>query len=324
MIKIMSGYPSQLRQSRFNQRWVLVAAGRAKRPHQFADSASVADARDPFDPATVKPEDIITARPDIGEWQAVAIPNAFPFLIAGDDPDLRGRIQDGYGFHELVIHSRAADQDFEQFEPTQTARVLEIYAARYRDLAARPHIKHVQIFTNRGHSAGASVRHPHSQIVALPVVPPHVAVLQQAARQYHERTGRGVADDELVDERDQAERIVMRTDHFLAYCPFASHVDHQVRIIPLAGDTRFETLESAERLDLAAVINETYRKLDTVDGIPPYNAFLRTTPVGEEGAFRWHFDIMPRRGTPGGLELATGLDVITVPPETAAASLREA
>ena len=71
MIKIMSGYPSQLRQSRFNQRWVLVAAGRAKRPHQFVDSASVADARDPFDPATVKPEEIITARPDIGEWQAV-------------------------------------------------------------------------------------------------------------------------------------------------------------------------------------------------------------------------------------------------------------
>lgn len=319
-----SKFPSEFRQSRFNQRWVLVAKDRARRPHQFPEQVAVSPNRDPFDPVNLTSDGIRDALPTVADWRVIAIDNAFPFLTPGADPDLRGRIRDGYGHHEIIIHSPDRDRDFEHFEPSQTEAVIELYVRRYRELAAQPHIKHVQIFTNRGPAAGASVRHPHSQIVALPIVPGAVQRLVETAKAYHAETGKSVADDELAEERDAADRVVGETDHFLVYCPFAPHVDYHVRILPKAGGARFEAITDEERSDLAKVINDIYRRLNGVAGIPAYNAFIRTAPVHQPdlAGFRWHIDIIPHLGTPGGLEISTGLDVVTVAPETAAATLR--
>jgi UDPglucose--hexose-1-phosphate uridylyltransferase len=255
----------------------------------------------------------------------LAIRNAFPFLTPGDDPDVRGKIRDGFGYHEIIIHSPDPDQDFEQFETAQTELVLEMYIRRYRELAAQPHIKHVQIFTNRGPESGASVRHPHSQIVAMPVVPSYVQRLVETAREFHQETGKDLAEDELTRERDRQERLVEESAHFIVYCPFAPHADYQVRILPKRTHHRFDQMTDEERTDLAGIINTTYRRLDRVAGIPPYNAFIRTAPVATKGeaGLSWHIDIIPHLSTPGGMELATGLDVITVAPEDAAAALRQ-
>lgn len=318
-------YPSELRHSALSGRWVLIAAGRAKRPDDWPAPPKPKVRRDPFKPANIPKADITGSIPDErGDWKVVSIKNKFPFLAPGPRPDLRGHVRDGYGFHEIVIHSRDPKLNFEDFTPQHTAAVLELFWQRYQSLAKEPRIKHVQIFTNRGHEAGASVAHPHSQIVALPIVPPYVQRLMDVSQAYFKQHGESVVEDEISRETREATRVIEETEHFMAYCPFAPRANFHVRVLPKRGRTRFQTISVRERADLAIMINRTYRRLDAVSNIPPYNSYLHTPPVSmrDDPGFRWHMDVVPHLSTPGGLELSTGLDVLTVAPEEAARQLR--
>lgn len=329
----MSEYPSELRRSAISGRWVMIAAGRAKRPHQFADAASNAATRDPFSPENLPKDDIVDFIPNDGteysvasDWKVMSIKNAFPFVAEGSSPDTSGYIRDGYGFHEIVIHSPDADKNFETFTTEQTEAVIQLYLKRFIDLAGRPHIQHVQIFTNRGHEAGASVVHPHSQIVALPVVPPFIQQLVDSAKMYHAKHGVHVVEDELERQDREAVRMIEQTEHFLAYCPYAPHTNYHIRILPKSEHRRFRDIQPDEIKDLAALLNSLMRKLNAVAGTPPYNIYIRTAPTRliDLDGFHWHIDIQPHLAIPGGLELATGIDVITITPEDAAAELRKA
>lgn len=329
----MSEYPSQLRHSRLMDRWVLIAPGRAKRPHDAPVDPVAANKRDPFDPANINPEEVVdridAVDPPDGQadWQALALTNVFPLVAPGDgaaEPDLHARAMAGYGAHELVVHSPVREKDFEDFTTEQTAAVLELYQRRYQALGKLPQIRYVQLFTNRGSDAGASLRHPHSQIIALPVVPPYVEQLMRAAKTHHATAGQDVAEDEAVAEVQSNERVVAETEHFIAYCPFASLADYHIRIFPRRPGSHFELSQTA-RADLAALWNAALGALGAVAHAPAYNAFVRTAPVGEQPpGFRWHVDVVPHLATPGGLELATGLSVLTVFPEAAADRLRAA
>ncbi len=313
--------------------WVLVAPGRAKRPHDAIAEPAAASKRDPFDPANINPEEVVdrieAANPPAGQpdWQALALTNVFPLVAPGDgtdQPELVGQSMPGYGAHELVVHSPEREKDFEEFTTEQTAAVLELYQKRYQALGKLPHIRYVQLFTNRGSDAGASLRHPHSQIIALPVVPPYVEQLMRAAKAHHAKGGQDVAEDEAVSEVQSNERVVAETDHFIAYCPYASLADYHVRIFPKQAGSQFE-LDDGARRDLAALWNAVLAALGSVAHAPAYNAFVRTAPVGEQPpGFRWHVDVVPHLATLGGLELATGMSVLAVYPEAAADRLRTA
>lgn len=329
----MTSFPSELRHSRLSDRWVMIAAGRNKRPHQFPAVSANKSSRDPFTPANITASDVIAVIPDHPAgvvpkvWDVLSIRNAFPFVAAEQEPRrIRGGTRDGFGYHEIVIHSPEAEKNFEDFSPEQTGRVLEMFIDRYVDLSSRPHVKHVQVFTNRGPSAGASVGHPHSQIVALPVVPPYVSRVIKAADVHRDTGGSELVEDELFDERKAGDRIIKESEHFVAYAPFAPRANYHIRVVPLDEAARFQELAGDARLDLAQLINDLYRALNAVSGTPDYNAFIRTPPTDlpTPKAFRWHLDIVPHFAVPGGLELATGLDVITVTPETSAAELRKA
>ncbi len=329
----MTDFPSKLRHSRISDRWVLIAAGRGKRLHQF-DAPSAAAKRDPFEPANIPPGDIVGSvarRADDffkteADWSVVAIRNAFPYVAPGDQPRLVGPVRDGYGYAELVIHSPDADRNFEDFDTAQTAAILGLYQERYRALAKDSHLKYIQVFTNRGPEAGASVIHPHSQIVALPIVPPHVARLVEAARRHHQRHGSSVVEDELVEETKAGERIISETAHFIAYCPFAPQANYHVRIFPKHHAEHFDRASRSSLEDLAELINRLYAALKELHGDAPYNAFIRTAPLQEKDlpGFRWHLDILPHLSTPGGLEASTDLLVLTAAPEKAAAEIKDA
>lgn len=330
----MSDYPSELRRGTFNNRWVLIAAGRANRPMDWEEPAATEVKRDPFDPHNLPPDDITdrienadgTAYHEPCDWKAISIRNAYPFVGPdGGQPNLKGDRRDGYGFHEIIVHSPDQDKNFEDFTPEQTRAVLELYLKRYNHLAHRPHVEHVQIFTNRGPEAGASVIHPHSQIVALPIVPPYIEKLRQAATQYHKKHGRSVGQDEVERESREAVRVVYENSQFLMYCPYAPHANYHIRIMPKRPGSYFHELTEDQLVHLCKVVNLAFRRLDLIAGGPPYNMFVRTAPVRAKNltGFRWHLDIIPHLSTPGGLELSTGLDVVTVTPEDAARALRQ-
>lgn len=326
-------YPSELRLGSLNNRWVLIARGRAMRPRDWAATFSSEPTFDPFDPANVHPEEITdvirntdnTPYSIKSDWKAIALKNVYPLVAIGGSPRLRGETRDGYGYHELIVHSPDRNKDFEDFTPAQTQAVLELYLKRYNHLTHKPHIKHVQIFTNRGEAAGASLGHPHSQIIALPIIPPYVEQLARAARQHHRAVDRSVSEDEILQESHNPVRVVYEDSKFLVYCPFAPHADYHIRIMPKQEGAHFHEITQDQVEHLAHVLNLALRRLRRITSSSPYNAFIRTAPfsVKDLEGFRWHIDILPHLSTPGGLELSTGLDVVTVTPEDAAHALRQ-
>lgn len=319
-----SPYPSELRRSTLSNRWVIVAAGRAKRPIDWRPPDS-AHKRDPFDPANIKPAEVIARYPEEGDWQVLVLENTFAMLTPGDSPNLRGNQRDGYGKHELVIHSPQVDKDLDVLPVEHVDTVLEAYIQRYRELSKMPHIKYVQIFTNRGEAAGASLAHPHTQILALPVIPGYIGELVRASGEHHVAHGGFVVDDERDRASARTDRLVLENEHFLAHCPFAPLDDYHVCVIPKQPHHTFEAMDAAQRRSLAEIWTGVLQRLNAVVGSVPYNAFIRTAPVGDapEG-FCWHVDFVSRVNMIGGLQVSAELFVITVPPETAAQKLRDA
>ncbi len=329
----MSVFPSEFRHDRISGRWVVVAIDRAKRPHSFAAAPAVKNKRDPFIPDNIPPTDITGQVKNDGvtysvdsSWKTIAIKNAFPFVTPGDgtEPHLSGRERDGYGFHEIVVHSPDKDRDFADFETAQTEAVISLILERFRWLAMQPHIEHVQIFTNRGQEAGASVVHPHSQIVALPLVPPYVEHIVSAAARHYASHDEAVIDHVIEREQRENTRIVIDNEQFLVYCPYASRADYHIRLVPKLGGN-FRDIKADMVTDLARLINDVFRRYRAI-GIPSYNMHIRTAPIHADGldGFRWYIDVLPHVSTPGGLELSTGLYVITTLPEDAATAFRDA
>lgn len=332
----MSNYPSELRRGSLSNRWVLIASGRAERPHDTPSVINKPIAIDPFDPSTIRKEEITdqianndgTKYSVPSTWKALSLSNNYPLVAPGDGkPNLKGQSIDGYGYHELVIHSPDADKNFEDFTPEQTQAVLELYLKRFNHLAHHPHIEHIQIFTNRGDVAGASKAHPHSQIVALPIVPPYIQQLVDAAKEHYHQHQSNVVEDELAKESHDSSRIIYENSKFLIYCPYAPHADYHIRIMPKQPGSFFREITQDQLEHLSRVMNLAFRRLNRIAGIPPYNAFIRSAPVNATAedlqGFRWHIDIVPHLSIPGGLEISTGLDVVTVYPEDAAHALRQ-
>lgn len=325
---------SQFRRSSFTDRWVLVATGRAQRPTDWAEVEEPEPVRDPFDPLTVKADEIIDKIPnndgtkysEPSNWKALAVVNVYPIVSPGDKkPKLAGNERDGYGFHEIIVHSPDRDKNFEEFTPEQTQAVLELYLKRYNHLAHMPNIKHVQIFTNRGKSAGASIIHPHSQIMALPIVPPYIERIVKTARNHYRDHGHDVITHEIEQESQAAVRVIYENSKFLVYCPYAPHANYHIRIIPKQPGAHFHEMTQEQLEHLSRMINMAFLRLDRIAGHPPYNTFIRTAPIHDKHleGFRWHIDILPHLTQPGGFELATGIDVVTVTPEDAARALRK-
>jgi UDPglucose--hexose-1-phosphate uridylyltransferase len=217
------------------------------------------------------------------------------------------------GRHEVVIESERHDWDLRRATPDEALAVFDTVRQRYRALAAHAPAA-ISVFRNYGERAGASLHHPHSQMVALDHLPPRLAARWQQAREHFERTGRRLHDDLAQAERDNAGRVVADEDGVLVYQPFAAAVPHQTVLLP--GDDGLAPLATL----LPRVLTALAEVLDD----PAYNLVLHTGPPVDGGWYRWHLSIHPRVTTPGGLEIDTGVVVNPTAPEDTAAALRGA
>ena len=160
---------SQLRKDAVSGDWVIIATGRGKRPHAFAK-----EKRERFEQPIEKcPFENLFA----GEWFLQVIPNKYPALSRGicgkeikRDPYT---IMDGTGFHEVII-TRDHQRQIAEFSQEEAELVLKAYQERYLALRNKECVKYILIFHNHGREAGASISHPHSQLIALPIIPPDV------------------------------------------------------------------------------------------------------------------------------------------------------
>jgi UDPglucose--hexose-1-phosphate uridylyltransferase len=323
-----------LRQDPTTGEWVILAPERAARKAFDCPTRPPAPAFDagcafcPGNEHLTPPE--IHRAPAVGPWEQRIVPNRFPAVSDGEDTertgDRLGKEMPGVGAHEVVIESPVHDQRLDHMSPDRVSGVVAAWRERYRFLAGQPWARAIVVFKNFGERAGTTLEHPHSQIVATPVVPPDAVHRYSVASRYYDDTGHSVYLDVLQRELDQGTRLLAERGRFGAIVPFAGHVPYETWIVPRTLQPSFGQLRDEDIADVAALLRDVVAALRRTVDDPDYNVVVQSAPIGQElaPAFLWHVRILPRLVTTAGFELGSGMSINSVPPEAAAASLRAA
>ncbi len=320
---------SELRQDPITRDWVIINPERAKRPHNGAGSA----VRCPFcagnEALTPAATDVIEE--PAGTWSVRAVPNAFPALLPGQgtSPAERSspegwRSLPGVGQHEVIVESRDHGATLASLSVTQVRRVLEMYLRRFRALAAADGaMRQVVLFRNQGVRAGTSLSHPHSQIVATPVVSPETRARVAGEIAYYDANGQCGLCTVLQRELASGVRLIHRSERFATLAPFASRVPFHVQVIPLEHRPAFAEVEPAELDDLAGHLHTVLGALSAQLVELHYNLVVVTPPNDQvhQHANHWFIDVLPRLTTPAGFELGSRIVVNPQTPELAAEAL---
>ncbi|MDP2735075.1 MAG: DUF4921 family protein [bacterium] len=337
-------FPSELRYDPVSKDWVVIATGRARRPNSFKKNhrASLPSSKKdcPFERLDLQEHPtlmmykgrelpVLSGRELPGEWTTVSLPNKFPAF--SPQGRLITRIQgpyeatDGAGFHEVIVTEDHA-KDIPQFSQLQAEELVEAYRRRYLALKEYPFVNYISIFKNKGPAAGASVAHPHSQLMAIPVLDPDIQRSLSGSKEYAEaHDGECIHCRMLEWDAKEKSRVVFENDCIIALCPFASKVAFELRIYPKKHSGYFEWITQHEIPCFAEALRKVLRKLSRALNDPDYNYFIHTAPAdkGSYDYYHWHLEILPKTSTWAGFELGTGIPISTIEPENAAAFLRK-
>jgi len=262
--------------------------------------------------------------PDTPGWTVRAVPNLYPALVTGAaapereaNPDLF-TAQPAEGAHEVIVNAPEPVHSLSELSPEQVATAVQAWRARMRahDGAACRHL-----IVNERAEAGASLPHTHAQLYALGFVPAAIARERERFGAHAVRTmGSNLLGDLVQEEVRRRVRIVAIDDEAVLMAPWASQVPFQLMLAPRRPVPRFED----DGPSGAALLHDGLSRLSRLFGAsPPLNLWVRTAPQGAEH-FCWRIDVLPRLGHRAGLELGAGVQLCTVPPETAAAQLQDA
>ncbi|BCM89993.1 galactose-1-phosphate uridylyltransferase [Abditibacteriota bacterium] len=338
----------ELRKDPILDRWVIIATERSRRPNDFgSQNAASAPTASVFSPGNESktPAEVFqigrdaSAPKDTSGWRVRVVPNKFPALSTEGDLDSRASgmfdLMNGVGAHEVVIEHPDAAWDMSEATPEQMGDVLDAYIARNRTLSDDTRFRYILTFRNFGTAAGASINHPHSQIIALPVVPRQLKDQLEVAKTHFNEKLRSIYADLLRQELADGSRIVENNEHFVVLCPYASRFPFETQIYPKNGGADFSRMSAEEHAALAEVLPRTLRRIKNALGHPPYNMVFQTAPITKERIgnagqwetlehdFSWHIDILPRLTQVAGFEWGTGFYINPVSPENAASYLRD-
>ncbi len=224
------------------------------------------------------------------------------------------------GDHEVIIESPRHVQDITELSLDELARVLRVYRQRLRDWSGDDRIEYVSIFKNVGVAAGASLEHVHSQLIALPDVPP-VMIAELASAEYYFAKHRQCIFCQLIEEElSHRNRLVFENESFVAFCAYAGRQPYETWIFPREHEARFERLSDEASLQLATLIQQLVRSLRLRLSPLSYNLMLHTSPFRQDAAdyYHWHFELVPRSTQLAGFEWGTGMFINPLSPERAA------
>ncbi|HMK52039.1 MAG TPA: galactose-1-phosphate uridylyltransferase [Thermodesulfobacteriota bacterium] len=328
----------ELRKDPIHGRWVIISTERSRRPSDFAP-----EERRPiggFCPLCEGNEDrtppeIVAFRdngtpPNSPGWTLRVVPNKFPALRIEGELNREGEgIYDkmnGIGAHEVVIETPRHEETLATLPLKNVKNVLLAYRERIIDLRRDQRLRYVLVFKNHGVSAGASLEHSHSQIIALPIVPRRVAEEVEGAKNYFSYKDRCVFCDIIRQELQRRQRVITENESFVSVAPFASRFPFETWILPKAHHPSFEHMEFSQYESAAQILSDTLRRLRHVLTDPPYNYVIHTSSFPEVDAehYHWHFEIMPKLTKVAGFEWGTGFYINPTPPEEAAEYMREA
>jgi len=267
--------------------------------------------------------------PNTSGWRSRVVPNKFPALRIEGELDRRGNgvydMSNGVGAHEILIETPHHEKNFADYTIEEAVNVIKLYQNRSASLARDKRFKYIMIFKNYGQSAGASVEHAHSQIIALPLVPKYVAEELEGAHKYFNFRGRCVFCDMIQQEHQDQRRIITSNDAFISFCPFVPRYPFESWIFPKNHNSDFVTMQDQEREQLAGILKDVMLRIKTCLSDPSYNFYLHVKPVDyEEKSYHWHIEIVPQLTRIAGFEWGTGFYVVRTAPSVAAEYLRSA
>lgn len=329
----------ELRKDPITRRWVIIATERSARPTDFVttvDDDRTDPARCPFcegREGQTPPEVFVVRRdgsaPNGPGWRVRVVSNKYPALrIEGDTGRTKVGIftrMDGVGAHEVIVETPEHDTHLALLPEDQIADVIRAYYQRYEDLQRDERFEYLLLFRNHGRVAGASLSHPHSQLIALPMVPKRIAEEMDASERYFVKQGTCIYCDLIAQERSAGARIVYENDRFLAVAPYAARFAFETWILPKAHMASFGAIGPEDVTPMADALRTTLLKLTHCLGNPPYNLIVHTAPYAypRSPAYHWHLEIMPQLTRVAGFEWGSGFHINQVAPEDAARFLRE-
>lgn len=341
-------HESEYRYDPLQERWVIIASERGKRPHDFQPPRNTATAAFcPFCPGNEDktPPEILRVpgdparSPGNSAWKIRVVPNKFPALrVEGQPTREAAGIYDsiaGVGAHEVIIDSPRHEGDLADGDPEDIFRLFQVYRERIRDLKNDHRLRYILVFKNHGAFAGASLSHPHSQIMATTVTPRIVATELDASQRHFEQKERCLICDLIKHEIADRSRVISIDDRFVAFCPYAARFPFEIFVSPRFHQHDYTLASDDDLRALARLMKDLIWRLKKALDNPPYNFVLHTVPNSQvvprkahgwedlELGYHWHLELLPRLTRVAGFEWGTGFYINPTPPEDAAAFLRE-
>jgi UDPglucose--hexose-1-phosphate uridylyltransferase len=230
-----------------------------------------------------------------------------------------------FGFHDVVIENRRHNATLTDISRKEFLMIFHAYVRRYREIKQDSRIESILIFRNHGPAAGTSLIHPHSQIVATPVVPHPVRDRMNTAMQYFDSVGECIFCRTLQEELSSDQRIIYETKHFAAFIPYAALSPFHIWIFPKRHEPSFDAITEEEMTDLADNLQTVLTKLRIGLNNPSYNFTIRPVPTHDHNPdyYHWYIAIVPRITVTAGFELGSGMFISPALPEESAKYLRE-
>ncbi len=328
----------ELRRDPVIGRWVIISSNRGKRPIDFQVHQEMPQGGTcPFCPGfeDKTPPEILAYYPAGREknksgWWVRVIPNKFPALEIEGELDRTGEgmydKMNGLGAHEVIIETPEHGQHLHELAQQKMEDVIWSWRDRILDLKKDDRLEYIMIFKNHGSAAGASISHPHSQLIAMPMVPIRVKQEGDGSKNYYGYKERCVYCDIIHQEMAQMQRIVANNKDFIAITPFASRFPFETWIMPHRHSSEFQDIQKTEVANLAGLLKLVLAKHHFVLDNPPFNLILHTAPLKTSRLphYHWYIEIIPKLTRLAGFEQGTGFYINPTPPEDAAKFLRDA
>ncbi|MDK2820741.1 MAG: UDPglucose--hexose-phosphate uridylyltransferase [Clostridia bacterium] len=322
----------ELRQDPVSKNWIIIATERAKRPSSFKSiqEGKNSSSNCPFCPGheTETPSEVLCFRdkdtkPNTPGWQVRVVPNKYaalsPEAEVSTNKDNFFHSMNGMGVHEVIIEGPEHDKFFSELKHEHATLILKAWQQRHRQLQQNKNLKYIQIFKNHGKAAGASLEHPHSQLIATPLIPTSTQMEIERLKSYHDENNSCLICDLLIKELEAGFRIITINKDFIAFCPFASRFPMETWIVPQQHQASFNECKEEQLEMLAATLQDILGRLRQIADDPPFNLVLYTAPLQQkEQLYHWHFKLLPRLSIVAGFELGTGIHINPTPPEIAA------
>ncbi len=298
---------SEIRKHYFLDKYVVISPKRAERPHETkVVKEEIHKKDDCFMCPDGKVDVIYEIKDDKGGWLVRSIKNIYPALSMDN--------KYAYGNQEIIIETPDHSKDIHELSIEQLKKILAIYEERTESLSKIKGICYVLVFKNEGGRAGESINHTHSQVIALPMVPPviqdEVVAMETYIMNNHECPYCKVMKDEK-----KSPRVAWEDKNIFVLCPFASEFPYETWILPKRHLGSLHDMTESEKTSLAHALQYITKKLYLLDDLS-YNYFFHNSLP--ENDHHMLLRVTPRPNIWAGLELGSGVIINAVPPEDAA------